>query len=54
MKVYRVIGHTKRRTRFNVSAERGLTPLVGREREIDLLLDGLERAKQGYGQVINV
>ena len=52
--VYRVIAPSTRRTRFDVSAERGLTPLVGRERELDLLLDGLERAKEGRGQAFSI
>ena len=33
VKVYQVIATSSRRTRFDVSAERGLTPFVGRERE---------------------
>ncbi|MFC1895365.1 adenylate/guanylate cyclase domain-containing protein [Thermodesulfobacteriota bacterium] len=37
--VYRVIGPSTLRTRFDVNAERGLTPFVGRERELELLLD---------------
>jgi class 3 adenylate cyclase len=40
VKAYRVIGPSTRRTRFDVSAERGLTPFVGRERELELLVDG--------------
>ena len=48
--VYRVIAPSTRRTRFDVSAERGLTPFLGREREIDLLLDGYKRARAGRGQ----
>ncbi|MGD8521667.1 MAG: AAA family ATPase, partial [Desulfobacterales bacterium] len=54
VKVYRVIASYSRRTRFDVSAERGLTPLVGRERELELLLDGFERAKTGRGQAFSV
>ena len=50
--VYRAIAPSTRRTRFDVSAERGLTPFVGRERELELLLDGFERAKGGRGQAI--
>ena len=50
VKIYRVIAPSTRRTRFDVSAERGLTPLVGRERELELLLNGFERAKGGRGQ----
>jgi len=54
VKVYRVIGPSTRRTRFDVSAERGLTPFVGRERELDLLLDGFQRAKSGKGQAFSI
>jgi tetratricopeptide (TPR) repeat protein len=42
------------RTRFDVSAERGLTPLAGRERELELLLDGFERCKAGRGQAFSI
>ena len=51
---YRVIGPSSRRTRFDVSAERGLTPFVGRERELELLLDGFERAKADHGQAFSI
>jgi class 3 adenylate cyclase/tetratricopeptide (TPR) repeat protein len=54
VKVYRVIAPSTRRTRFDVSAERGLTPFVGRERELELLLDGFERAKGGRGQAFSI
>ena len=52
--VFRVIAPSSRRTRFDVSAERGLTPFVGRERELELLLDGFERSKTGRGQAISI
>jgi len=52
--VYRVIAPSTRRTRFDVSAERGLAPFVGRERELELLLDGFERAKGGRGQAFSI
>ena len=54
VKIYRVIAPSTLRTRFDVSAERGLTPFVGREREFELLLDGFERAKEGRGQAFSV
>jgi class 3 adenylate cyclase/tetratricopeptide (TPR) repeat protein len=54
VKVYRVIAPSTRRTRFDVSAERGLTPFVGRERELELLLDGFERVKAGKGQAFSI
>jgi tetratricopeptide (TPR) repeat protein len=52
--VYQVIASTTRRTKFDVSAERGLTPFVGRERELELLLDGMERARAGRGQAFSI
>ena len=54
IRVYQVIAPSSRRTRFDVNAERGLTPFVGRERELELLLDGFERAKEGRGQAISI
>jgi tetratricopeptide (TPR) repeat protein len=54
LKVYQVIAPSTRRTRFDVSTERGLTPFVGRERELELLLDGFERSKEGRGQAISI
>ena len=52
--IYQVIAPSTRRTRFDVSAERGLTPFVGRERELEILLDGLAEAKSGRGQAFSV
>ncbi|MBW2563161.1 MAG: AAA family ATPase, partial [Deltaproteobacteria bacterium] len=52
--IYRVIATSTRRTRFDVSTERGLTHFVGRERELELLLDGFERAKSGRGQAFSI
>ncbi len=54
VKVYQVIAPSTRRTRFDVSAERGLTPFIGRERELELLLDGFERVKAGKGQAFSI
>ncbi len=54
VKIYRVIARSTRRTRFDVSAERGLTPFVGRERELELLVDGFERVKAGKGQAFSI
>jgi len=54
IKTYRVIGPSTRRTRFEVSAERGLTPFIGRERELELLLDAFERSKEGLGQAASI
>jgi len=54
VKAYRVISPSTSRTRFDVSAERGLTPFVGRQRELELLLDGFKRAKAGKGQAFSI
>ncbi|PQP33684.1 hypothetical protein C6A37_11665, partial [Desulfobacteraceae bacterium SEEP-SAG9] len=54
VKIFRVIAPSTRRTRFEVSAEGGLTTFVGRERELEIMLDCLERAKMGRGQAISI
>jgi class 3 adenylate cyclase/tetratricopeptide (TPR) repeat protein len=52
--VYRVIAPSTRTTRFDVSAERGLTTFIGRERELELMLDGFERSRAGRGQAFSI
>jgi predicted ATPase len=52
--IYRAIAPSTMRTRFDVSADRGLTPFVGRKREFELLLDGFERSKAGRGQAFSI
>jgi class 3 adenylate cyclase len=52
--VYKVIGRRRGRTRLDVSVERGLSELVGRDRELGLLHDCLTRVKTGRGQVVSV
>jgi predicted ATPase/class 3 adenylate cyclase len=54
VKIYRVIAPNTRRTKFDVSAEWGLTPFVGRERDLELLLDGFERAKGERGRAFSI
>ena len=54
IKVYQVIATSSRRTKFDVSAERGLSPFVGREKELEFLLDGYERTKAGRGQAFSI
>jgi class 3 adenylate cyclase/tetratricopeptide (TPR) repeat protein len=48
---WEVVAAREARTRLEVEAEGGLTPFVGRERELGLLLDAFERARAGQGQV---
>ena len=54
VKIYQVIAPSAKRTRFDISAERGLTPFVGRQRELELLLDAFERATAGSGQAMSI
>src|SRR5207244_64727 len=48
----RVIAESEAQSRFEASVRAGLTPLVGREEEVGLLLRRWERAKIGEGQVV--
>ena len=50
--VYRVVGESEARTRLDVAAMRGLTPLIGREQEVRLLLERWEQVQEGRGQVV--
>ena len=52
VQVYRVLSDSGVRSRLEVAATAGLTPLVGREQEVGLLLECWERAKEGAGQVV--
>ena len=52
--VWELISQRAARTRLEVEAERGLTPFVGRERELGLLRDAFERARGGQGQIVFV
>jgi class 3 adenylate cyclase/tetratricopeptide (TPR) repeat protein len=47
-----VRGESDALSRFEAHAERGLTPLVGREEEMRLLLARWERAREGDGHVV--
>jgi len=49
---WEVVGEHETRTRLEVESERGLTPFVGRERELTLLLDAFERVCAGEGQAV--
>jgi len=51
IEAWEVVGAREARTRLEVGAERGLTPFVGRDRELGALLDLFGRARAGHGQV---
>jgi class 3 adenylate cyclase/predicted ATPase len=50
--VYRILGASAAQSRLDVAAATGLTPLVGRESEVALLLERWEQSKAGLGQVV--
>ncbi len=50
--LYRVLQESGARGRLDVAAPRGLTPLVGREQEVGLLLERWAQVKDGHGQVV--
>src|SRR5215471_17246124 len=50
--VYRVLQASGARGRLDVAQPRGLTPLVGREQEVGLLVERWAQAKAGHGQVV--
>src|SRR5262249_8936703 len=52
MRVYHVLRESGATSRLDVAQPRGLTPLVGRESEVTLLLERWEQAKSGQGQVL--
>lgn len=49
---HRVYGESGAHSRFEAGAERRLTPLIGREEEIGLLLKRWTQASEGEGQVV--
>jgi predicted ATPase/class 3 adenylate cyclase len=50
--VYQVLRESGATSRLDVAQPRGLTPLVGRESEVALLVERWEQAKAGHGQVV--
>src|SRR5262245_58199507 len=50
--VYQVFQESGARGRLDVAVTRGLTPLVGREQEVGLLVERWEQVKAGQGQVV--
>jgi class 3 adenylate cyclase len=52
LKVYRVLEASGVYSRLDVAQTRGLTPLVGREQEVSILLERWNQVKDGQGHVI--
>jgi len=51
MHIYEVVGATGVQNRLDLDPS-GLTPLVGRERELGLLRDRWQQVKEGYGEAV--
>jgi len=51
IEAWEVAGAHEARTRLEVGAEHGLTPFIGRDRELGTLIELFERARGGQGQV---
>ena len=54
MEVFELTSASLVRSRLQATAARGLTRFVGRDAEIELLRQALERAEGGHGQVVSV
>src|SRR5437867_8156896 len=52
LEVYQVLYESTARSRLDVAGSTGLTPLVGREQEVRLLLERWAQVKDGMGQVV--
>ena len=52
VEVYEVVRVGPLRTHFQLSARRGLTRFVGREREMATMAGALEQARAGHGQIV--
>jgi hypothetical protein len=50
--VYLVLSESTARSRLEAASSTGLTPLVGREQEVGLLIEHWAQVKEGVGQVI--
>jgi class 3 adenylate cyclase len=52
LEVYQVRSESTARSRLDAAGSTGLTPLVGREREVELLRERWAQVKDGLGQVV--
>ncbi len=52
LRVFRVLGESLAKSRLEVAAATGLTPLVARESEVTLLLERWAQVRDGLGQVV--
>jgi DNA replication protein DnaC len=50
--IYRILGESAAQSRLDVAGATGLTPLVGRDAEVALLLERWAHSQAGAGQVV--
>jgi class 3 adenylate cyclase/tetratricopeptide (TPR) repeat protein len=53
-RAFEVLRARVRRSRLAAAVERGLTPLVGRSREVDILLERFAEVTRGHGQIVSL
>ena len=54
VEIREVVGAGRLHSRFEVSEDRGLVPLVGRDEELSILLDARDKVLRGQGQIVAV
>lgn len=54
LELFEIVGHTSARTRWEVTAARGLTQFVSRDAELAMLRDAMHRAVEGQGNLVGV
>jgi pimeloyl-ACP methyl ester carboxylesterase len=54
LRTHAVLGENKAFSRWQLRAERGLTRLIARDAELQLLSQACQRARRGHGQVIGI
>ena len=50
--IYQVLGEIPAQSRLDIASESGLTPLIGREREVEILKQGWTHALAAHGQAL--
>ncbi len=54
VKAFQLVGYGQAKTRFGASIVQGLTPFVGRQKELHNLMECFERVKKGQGQAVGI
>lgn len=54
LELFEIVGHTSARTRWEVTAARGLTQFVSREEELAALRDAMRNAAESHGNLVGI